>query len=41
MAKKVETGAVDQRPEDLRDSDVCLDCGAEVSEDGEHDCEDS
>ena len=40
MAPTVETGAVNERPEDLRQDSVCSECGAVESEEDEHECED-
>jgi len=39
MAPTVETGAVNERPEDLRQDTVCSECGEVISED-DHECED-
>ncbi|WP_281375748.1 hypothetical protein [Halorarum halophilum] len=41
MGTSVETGAVTQRPEDLRQDGQCVRCGAEVeAADDEHECDD-
>jgi len=39
MGRTVETGAVNERPEDIREEGQCPCCGTEVSaEDHDHEC---
>lgn len=39
MTNSVETGAVNQQPDYLRRNGVCSECGEEVDETDEHNCE--